>query len=205
MHVMPYSTTFAAGGLLREASVRVVVHARDVGLEGVQPEVLDVPSRAGRRRKTLEIVRRLSAAAPDVWEDLPERPPEEQAAILYYCCMKTYLLIRDLHFEVVLPAWRSLSASVGAHDVRRYLEKRSAAHPEIDAWSEGTRDKVQQVFRKMLAEVGLLRGEGTLQRVRLPAGFMSRFAAEGDVWFLEAMLLAKDEREEIARTEGGRA
>lgn len=184
---------------MRKESVRLAREAAEVGLDAVGSDVVDVPSPAGRRRKAREIVRRLSSAPPAVWQDLPERRKEEQQVILYYCCMKTYPLIRDVHFGAVLPAWRSIEAAVHAHDIRRYLEKQSEHHPEINSWSEGTWSKVQQVLRKMLVEARLLSASGALRRVRLPAPFWRRFAAQGDVWFLEAMLMSKQEREEMLR------
>src|SRR5690606_25514232 len=121
-----------------------------------------------------EIVRRLEGVPEKVWRDLPERSPAEQQAILYYCCLKTYPLVRDFHLDLVVPRWRSLDPALRPHDIRRYLEDRAGQHPEIEAWSEGSWAEVQQVLRKMLEEAGLLR-DGVLQPVRLPSPFWERF------------------------------
>ena len=193
---MTYSTTFAAGTLMREDAARIVASLEGGDLEAIDSDVLDVPSRPGRSRRAREIVRRLEGVPESVWGDLPERSAEEQQAILYYCCMKTYRPIRDFHLDVVVPTWRSLDPALRLHDIRRYFEDRASQHPEIDDWSEGTWSKVQQVLRKMLEEAGLLR-DGRLQPVRLPLPFWQRFVRVGDVWFLEAMLLNEAERQSV--------
>jgi hypothetical protein len=159
----------------------------------VSPEVLDINSAAGRERRFLEVKRRLQNVEQRIWTDLLTLSPAEQRVVLYYACMKTYALVRDIHMNAVLPAWRSIAQSLGAVDIQRVLDTQADSHPEIDDWSPETHDKIQQVVRRMLSEVGLLQGE-QLQRIRLPYAFWARFARVGDVWFLEAMLLNKEER-----------
>ncbi|PEN09420.1 hypothetical protein CRI93_01455 [Longimonas halophila] len=191
---MPYRTTFAAGTLLHD-EVRCVLRAAgsDGSLDDVSPEVLDINSAAGRERRFLEVKRRLQNVEQRIWADLLTLSPAEQRVVLYYVCMKTYALVRDIHMNAVLPAWRSIAQSLGAVDIQRVLDTQADNHPEIDDWSPETHDKIQQVVRRMLSDVGLLQG-GQLQRIRLPYAFWARFARVGDVWFLEAMLLNKEER-----------
>lgn len=190
----PYRTSFTAGALDREAAVLVVEAVRrGTALETVSPDVLPINSAAGRRRKASELIRRLGSAPRETWEDLPYRSVAEQHLILYYCCLKTYRLLFDFHMDVVLPAWRAPDRTLRPHAARRFLERRADEHPEIDAWSPGTWDKVQQVMLKMLREAGLLRGE-RLQRPDVPAAFWHRFVRVGDRWYLEAVFLNQDQR-----------
>ncbi|MES3630065.1 MAG: DUF1819 family protein [Longimonas sp.] len=191
---MTYRTTFAAGTLLHDEA-RCVLRAAgpDGTLDDVSPEVLDINSAAGRERRLLEVKRRLQNVEPRIWADLLTLSPAEQRVVLYYACMKTYALVRDIHMNAVLPAWRSIVQSLGAVDIQRVLDAQANTHPEIDTWSPETYDKVQQVVRRMLSEVGLLQG-AELQRIQLPYTFWARFARVGDVWFLEAMFLNKEER-----------
>lgn len=191
---MPYSTTFAAGTLLHEEVLRVlqVMDPEDT-LDDVSPEVLDINSEAGRKRRLTEVKRRLQNVETAIWRDLLDLPPTQQRVVLYYACMKTYALVRDIHMNAVLPAWRSIAQSLTAADIQRVLDAQADSHPEIDTWSMETYDKVQQVIRHMLTEIGMLHGE-QLQRVRLPRSFWTRFVRVGDVWFLEAMFLNKDQR-----------
>jgi len=201
---MEYSTTFAAGTLLHDETLQVLEEV-DAGmsLEEVEPDVLDINSRAGRERRFQEVKRRLDPIEPEIWEDFLRCSPTEQRVVLYYACMKTYDLVADIHMNAVLSAWRSITQELHRSDIQRFLDDQADAHPEIDEWSESTHDKVQQVVRKMLREVGLLKDD-RLQRLPLPRSFWTRFVRVGDVWFLEAMFLSKDERSAVVDLVRGR-
>jgi len=194
---MEYSTTFAAGTLLHDETVRVL-EAVDKGtpLEEVGPDVLDINSLAGRKRRFQEVKRRLHHINRGIWDDLLRCTLTEQQVVLYYACMKTYDLVADIHMNAILSAWRSITQELHRSDIQRFLDDQADAHPEIDEWSETTHDKVQQVVRKMLREVGLLKDD-RLQRLQLPGSFWTRFVQVGDAWFLEAMFLSKDERSAV--------
>lgn len=190
---MEYSTTFAAGTLLYDESLRVLQAADGVGgVQDVSEDVLDISSQSGRERRLMEVQRRLAAVEEEVLNDFLDLSVAEQRVVLYYAAVKAYDLIHDLHMHVVLPAWRSIMQEVHRADIQRFLDERSADHPEIDTWSESTIDKVQQVFRKMLRQVGMLTSDNQLQPVRLSEGFWTRFVRAGDLWFLEAMLVPKN-------------
>ena len=117
-----------------EESVRIIEAVRaGVPLQEVDPDVLDVNSIRGRKRKTEEIIKRLESADKSIWADLPQRKAAEQNVTLYYCCLKTYRLLFDFHMDVVLPRWRSSDRSLRPYDVQRFLEHRAHSHPEIDS------------------------------------------------------------------------
>lgn len=180
-----------------EESVRIIEAVRaGVPLQEVDPDVLDVNSIRGRKRKTEEIIKRLESADKSIWADLPQRKAAEQNVTLYYCCLKTYRLLFDFHMDVVLPRWRSSDRSLRAYDVQRFLEQRADSHPEIDSWSETTWEKIRQVMLKMLREAGLLQ-EGRLRALQLPTAFWRRFAKVGDIWFLEALFLNETQRQAV--------
>lgn len=193
---MEYSTTFAAGTLLHDESLRVLDAAGGAdGINEVSEDVLDISSQSGRERRLMEVKRRLGAVNGAVLRDFLDLDETEQKVVLYYAAVKAYRLVHDLHMHVVMPAWRSIMQEVHRADVQRFLDERSVEHPEIDAWSESTHEKVQQVFRKMLREVGLLTSDDQLVALHLSSRFWTRFVRAGDLWFLEAMLVEKDVRE----------
>lgn len=194
---MEYSTTFAAGTLLHDEASRIIAAAEREGtLSDVDPSVLDINSKSGRERRFREVERRLENIDQNIWSDFQQRSQAEQQVVLYYACMKTYALVADIHMNAVLPAWRSITQELHRADIQRFLDEQVTAHPEIDEWSESTHDKVQQVVRKMLRQVGLLDGD-RLQRLQLPRSFWVRFVRAGDVWFLEAMFLSEEERAQV--------
>jgi len=183
-----------------EKSAQVVAAVqRGTSFDDVQPELFDINSWQGRRRKLAEIKRRLQGAEPPVWADLPELATGKRSVVMYYCCLKTYRLLFDFHMDVVLPKWQSMDRKLGPHDARRFLERRADAHPEIDGWSDGTRQKIRQVVLQMLREAGFL-SDGELQRPRLSDSFWERFVKVGDVWFLEAAFLNKPTRTSVVES-----
>lgn len=194
---MEYSVSFTAGALMREESAQIVREVRrGTRLEEVDPDVLDVNSRRGRNRKTMEVIKRLQSADRSVWEDFPELSHAEQQVTLYYCCLKTYRLLFDFHMDVVLPKWQSFDRELQPHDARRFLERRADDHPEIDRWGTSTWEKVRQVMLKMLREAGFL-ANAELTAPQLPKAFWERFVRVGDVWFLEAVFLNERDRTSI--------
>jgi hypothetical protein len=194
---MGYSTTFAAGTLLHEETVRVMQELQaDTSLDEVDPDVLDINSRSGRERRLQEVVRRLRRIDRKIWNDFLDRTVTEQRVILYYACMNTYDLVADIHLNAVLPAWRSITQELHRSDIERFLDHQADNHPEVENWSPSTHDKVQQVMRKMLREVGLLQGD-KLQRLSISQRFWTRFVRVGDAWFLEALFLSHEERSAI--------
>jgi len=197
---MKYSASFTAGALMRNETLSIIRSLLD-GLdpEEVNPDVLDVNSIRGRRRKTSEILKRLEATDRTVWQDLPEQTARAQHMALYYCCLKAYHLVFDFHMDVVLSTWRSSDQALQPYDVQRFLEQRADSHPEVDTWSESTWEKIRQVLLKMLREAGLL-ADGRLRPVALPDGFWHRFVHVGDIWFLEAAFLNKPRRSAILQS-----
>ena len=197
---MEYSVSFTAGALMREESVQIIETVQQgTSLEDVDPDVLSVDSRRGRNRKAMEIVKRLQHVERSVWDDVLTRSTAEQCVTLYYCCLKTYRLLFDFHMDVVLPKWQSMDRDLRPHDARRFLERRADQHPEIDAWSASTWEKVRQVMLKMLREAGLLVND-TLESPHLPVEFWNRFVKVGDVWFLEAAFLNESTRTSIVES-----
>lgn len=136
---MSYSTTFAAGTLLREETLRVLETVEQgATLDDVEPDVLDINSRAGRERRFHEVKRRLENVDPSVWDDFLRCTPTQQQVVLYYTCVKTYDLVADIHMHAVLSAWRSITQELHRSDIQRFLDEQMTTHPEIAEWSEST-------------------------------------------------------------------
>jgi hypothetical protein len=194
---MEYSASFTAGALLREEAEQVIEEVqRGTDLEDVDPEVLDVNTHRGRKRKAMEVIKRLRSVDRSVWDDLLKVSHAEQHVVLYYCCLKAYRLLFDFHMDTVLPKWKSFDRELRPHDARRFLEQRADDHPEIDGWGDSTWEKVRQVMLKMLREAGLLE-DSMLTRPQVPSDVWERFVRVGDIWFLEAAFLKERDRTSV--------
>ena len=107
-------------------------------------------------------------------------------------------MLMDFQLEVVLTKWRQMSTSLGKEDVLKFLKWASIKHPEIDEWKESTLIKISRIAILMLKETGLL-VSGKLKPMILPDYFWIYFLEHGEGWFLEAMLLSKEQRQSLLK------
>ncbi|MCH8487207.1 MAG: DUF1819 family protein [Candidatus Cyclonatronum sp.] len=189
-----YNVYFTAGALLFDETLRLLPILRsDNALPLLKEEVQEnrlfmISSLESRKRLYLEIRRRHLAAPPDFWEVFGSVRESEQRILLFYLCMKTYVLVFDLHFELSVSRWKKLLPAVTINDVLFWVDQKSDKHPEILAWSEQTLRHIANKYRRMLSEAGLRNAE-SLQPPPVNPGFFTRFADWGDPWMKEAAFL----------------
>lgn len=199
-----YSASFTSGALMPDETEVVVNFILDKGHNYIKQltetdNILKINSLVARKVKVGEILKRYKSADADLWKIyLNLKSKDEKKAFLYYICLKTYNLIRDFHMEVVITKWRQLETKLDREDVKRFLIRASDDHSEIDKWTDNTINKVAQVIILMMKEAGLLEN-GKLNQVYLPEYFWTYFIKAGDSWFLEAMLLSKEQRQNLIK------
>ena len=158
---------------------------------------MKINSLNSRDRKVKEIVKRYQSVPVEYWDYyVTLNSNDEKMAFLYFICLKTYNIIRDFHWDVVLNKWRQLDSKLTKHDFTRFLNWSSDKHHEIDEWSETTKAKMAQVALLMMKEVGINKN-GKMQKVLLPDTFWEYFIKKGEGWFLEAMFLPKAQRDAL--------
>lgn len=199
--VTPYAASFTTGALLFEEMERVVSFMADENADrqliAKSNLVLTINSNAARIRQARELLKRYDALNPNFWEFYRSQTSKDARRFaVYYACLKTYQLVLDFHLEVVLSKWRQLNTNIEYADVIKFLKWASDKHTEIDEWKETTLIKISRIVVRMLKESGLL-VEGKLQPVLLPDSFWIYFLEHGEGWFLEAMLLSKEQRESL--------
>ena len=111
-------------------------------------------------------------------------------------CLKTYSILFDFLFDVVLEKWLSRDLEIDKSTVLNFLDKQSSFHPEIDEWTDSTIQKAASVMIKMMKEVGILKN-GQLIPLEAPNNFWIKFVELGDPWFLQICLLNKERRDEV--------
>lgn len=197
-----YSASFTSGALLYDETEAILHffqnHSNDDLNKLIQTdEFLKINSISSRKRKVAEILNRTKAVGSDYWNFYNTlKSKDEKKVFLYFVCLKKYALIRDFHLEIVLNKWRQLDTTIDKNDVLRFLKWASDKHPEIDNWTVNSLDKIAQIINLMLKETGLL-VKAKLQQVYMPTEFWMFFVDKGESWFLEAMLLTKEQRENL--------
>jgi hypothetical protein len=199
----PYTASFTSGALLFDEMERVVSFlaskSADRQLIANSSEVLTINSAAAKVRQGRELLKRYDAVETSFWDfysSLPDKDSRKFA--VYYACLKTYPMLMDFQLEVVLTKWRQMSNSLDKDDMLKFLKWASIKHPEIDEWKESTLVKISRISILMLKETGLL-VSGKLKPMILPDNFWIYFLEHGEGWFLEAMLLSKEQRQSLLK------
>ncbi len=202
-----YSASFTAGPLLTDDTETIVRFldenpAGDLSRLIESDRYLKVNSRAGRIRRLREIRNRVESIPFAYWAFFQKlNGKDEKNTFIYYVCMKCYPLIRDFHLDVILSKWRMMDTSFSKEDVVKFLTRASNQHPEVDDWKESTHKKVIQVLSLMLKEAGIV-SSNKLHLVFLPDTFWLFFIERGEGWFLEAMFLAREQRDFLYKKAG---
>ena len=115
---------------------------------------------------------------------------------IYFTCLKTYRLVFDFIFEVVIERWLSGNKILNIDDSLFYLDKKSSNHREIENLADSTVKKIGSVMIKMLKDVGMLK-DGTLCELEASNDFWNNFIRINEPWFLQACLLNSERRDEI--------
>lgn len=160
--------------------------------------VLSIKSEKARSRVVSEIKKRIKAVDGSFWHFFLECSDPEKYVSLFYVCMKTYALVFDLHFEVVVKRWRILEREISLYDLQmRFDELASQTDTNIGNWTESTRKELIQTYLRMLREAKLLH-QTTLIKPNIPnPDFWKYFIHQGDAWFLDACFLTKLDKEAL--------
>ena len=197
-----YSASFTAGALLHAETIALLKYLNDDNISNITEQIktntlLKTNSESSRKRIIAEIIKRYYSVNNDVFQLCSKASIDEQKILLFYSCLKTYPLLFDFMFDIVIEKWLSLELIIKSSDMKRFLNKQSSQYPEIDAWSELTHNKISSVSIKILKDAGIY-VDKKLTTVNLSPIFLKTFIAWGDPWFLQACLLNKERRDQIS-------
>jgi hypothetical protein len=197
-----YNASYTSGGLLqRETTALLSLILHDTTGDGFRREkrenqLLQINSEVGRRKVLDEVRKRVRHVSADVWVVYDSATETERSLLLYYVCLKTYRLLREFHFDILVARWRSLQRTLDAYDLKQKLDELATVYPEVDAWTELTKRKIVQVSRLMMVQSGFIAGN-QIQKPAITNAFYEKFVRWGDSWMLEASLLNESERNTI--------
>ena len=197
-----YLISFTAGGLLYDETISLQPYLNDEKIELIANEVkinkyLQTNSQAARQRIIQEVKKRYLAVGGNAFLIFNKLDQNEQRIFIFYTCLKTYGIILDFIFDVVVEKWLSRDIDVNADDVLYFLDKKTSNHLEIDQWTATTKQKVATVMIRMLKEVGILR-DAKIMALDASDEYWNYFVKIGEPWFLQACLLNKERRDQIS-------
>ena len=141
-----------------------------------------------RLRMMTEFKRRYAAMPPSFWKWFLSLDRAGQTVALYYCLMRTYLLVKDVHLNLVLPRFKSANPVITKADVERHIYQVAAVDPFVESWSDATKGKVAGACLSFLRAVGMIdSASGELKAVPVSDKLAAHFISRGESWYLEAL------------------
>jgi hypothetical protein len=150
-----------------------------------------------QKRNASEIVKRLRSVPKAIWREIPALPSKERRIALYYLILKSHAFFFDFHMEVLLQKWRVMDRTFSKDQVIRFIEENMDDHPEMESWSEESKGRISRTVKLLLEQIDMLDESQKLQSIKASISLWELFIKEGETWFLEAMLLNKQERERL--------
>ena len=189
-----YDANFTAGGLLFHEfiSLQQILLSDDfstlIKIEEEENNLMAVDTLSARKRILSEVKRRFFNAPDNFWNQFYNWSDSEQKLGLFYLCLKTYPLILDLHFEVVIKKFK-LGAELSAYDINMRLDELASVNEGVASWSSSTLDKINVQYRKMLKDVGIYNGQYINGPQTQNDNFWRYFTDNNESWFLEACFI----------------
>lgn len=193
----PYSGTFASASLVLDETNAILPLLLSENADALikqelaENNLLKINSQTTRTNVVHEISRRFKAVPVDFWHEYQSLPEANQRMYLFYANLKCYKLLFELHFNVAVPKYRSVTMHIATSDLEMYMNELAAIDPAVAKWKENSIKKYAKVFLTMLKQVGLINElTGELQSIDLPPDAYRYFVDKREMWFLEACLLA---------------
>lgn len=140
-----------------------------------------------RSRMITEFKRRYNAMPPSFWNWFLSLDRSGQTVALYYCLMRTYLIVKDVHLNLVLPRMKSANPVIVKADVERHICTVAAVDPFVEGWSDVTKGKVAGSCLSYLRALGMLSDSRELHPVPVADSVAGHFISRGEGWYLESL------------------
>jgi len=187
-----YTGSFTAGALLHHEFVVIQPFMQEenltdlLALEVKQNKYLAIKTEAARKRIVREMRNRIINAPSSFWPFFYNLPVVEQRLALFYLCLKSYLLIFDFHFEVVVPKWKLHSKDLDNYDIQMRMDRIASFDETVYNWTDQTKKKLVTKYRKILQEAGLMRDDKLIKPEGITNEFWQYFIQLNEPWFIEA-------------------
>ena len=108
----PYLISFTAGGLLYDETISLQPYLNDEKIKSITDEIktnilLQTNSQAARQRIIQEVKKRYLAVGSNAFSIFNNLAPNEQKIFLFYVCLKTYSILFDFLFDIIIEKWLS--------------------------------------------------------------------------------------------------
>ncbi len=187
-----YTGSFTSGALLHREFLATMTAFREdelltqLDVEIEQNRYIAIKTENARKKIVREMKKRIANAPAGFRDFFLSISEAEQKLALFYLCLKTYYLIFDLHFEVTLPKWKLHSLNLESYDIQMRMDVISSFDEQVNGWSAQTKEKLNQIYRKILTESGLQKDNLLIKPLGINPDFWHYFINRNEAWFIEA-------------------
>ena len=197
-----YELGFSAGALLSDHFQAVISSGVDLmelsqGSAKVDFRLLPVNSEKSQKRYLSEVMKRLKGLPQPVLELYLFADSNGKRVIEFYAAIRNYAILSEFMIEKVRDKWLNMDYELSTHDFKTFLLHKLSEADDLDRVSELTIDKLTQVALKMLKELGMFNGKN-VARVDVLTQILRAIVNAGDNWFLDAMLLTDEEKQDYS-------
>jgi hypothetical protein len=190
----PYSASMTGCGFVfNEFNAVLPLLMEPNGKELLKNEVrenryLMMNSENTRKRCASELQKRYDAVPVSFWEYYTNLSEEDKRIALLYSLLKAYLVLKELHQNVVQRQWLSIERTLTNDNLMMELYNISSRDEFVDSWSDKTKEKIVSWYQTVLIQVGILsRLDHKLTSVKLTDD--SWFIENNESWFIDACLI----------------
>lgn len=141
-----------------------------------------------RKRCVSELQKRYDAVPASFWEYYMNLSEEDKRIALLFPLLCAYLILKELHQNVVQQQWLSIERTLTGDNLMMELYNISSRDEFVDSWSDKTKEKIVSWYQTVLIQVGILsRQDHKLKSVKLVDD--SWFIENNESWFIDACLI----------------
>ena len=144
----PYSASMTGCGLVfNEFNAVLPLLMEPNGKDLLKNEVrenryLMMNSENTRKRCASELQKRYDAVPVSFWEYYTNLSEEDKRIALLYSLLKAYLVLKELHQNVVQRQWLSIERTLTSDNLMMELYNISSRDEFVDSWSDKTKEKI---------------------------------------------------------------
>ena len=159
---MKYKFSFTAVGLSPVAMQTIAGMFRECGSweavyeKVVRENTLSCRTESSVKKITREFVNRLRTFESEEVTRFAENRPGERGIFAWLACCRHYELLGDFAIEALHEAYISGQKTYTHADYEKFINSKLTMHPELDAISDLTYNKVREIIFKMMVEAGFL-------------------------------------------------
>ena len=184
-----YNMSFTSGGLFFDESLRVAEvflekkdwkKVRDAVLEN---NIIQTRTESSLKRITREVITRLKLLTDNQLKLLISGYKHEQNFLLWLAICKKHEFIKDFAVEIIREKYLKFDYELTPQDYDIFYNRKSDWHPELEKFTETTKDKLRQVLFRIIREVEMVTGENTIVPVLFTEDLAKVIIEDNVSWF----------------------